>query len=237
MNMKFLSVLPDRCKVVGRTTPERIIYAVERLLTESTDWSPSLRDITHAAGTNVASVNYHFGSKDALVQAVIERALAEHACEQLTALEAATRSTPAAGIDEIVRAWMAPVLAAFVDGRPSLITRVAAKVASDASAERRQLFRATHADVTNRFLELLSDRTPGVSKAELDCRITLAEYVVTGVYLRLFDLAMSADVSSECSELSDERAVTFIVGALTAPASSPVSTALGVHPPFVAAQE
>ena len=36
----------------------------------------SMRQITGAAGVNLASVNYHFGSKESLVQAVLKRRLA-----------------------------------------------------------------------------------------------------------------------------------------------------------------
>ena len=34
-----------------------------------------MRQITSAAGVNLAAVNYHFGSKEALVQAVLKRRL------------------------------------------------------------------------------------------------------------------------------------------------------------------
>ena len=54
-------------------TRERILDAAEALFGEKGFESVSLRDITGRAGANVASVNYHFGSKDKLIAAVIER--------------------------------------------------------------------------------------------------------------------------------------------------------------------
>lgn len=60
----------------------------------------------------------HFGSKDALVTAVIERALSEHARQQLLALRAVA-ATPDASIEAVVRAWISPHL--LVIGRGGLI--------------------------------------------------------------------------------------------------------------------
>lgn len=50
-----------------------LIEAATSLFAEYGFDSVSLRDITGRAGANVASVNYHFGSKEGLVDAVVER--------------------------------------------------------------------------------------------------------------------------------------------------------------------
>jgi AcrR family transcriptional regulator len=212
--------LPDRSEVSGQTTPERLIEAVERLVTEG-EGEPSLRDITFAAGANVAAVNYHFGSKEALLDAVIERALAEHAREQLAALEAVAGSQPPPGIDEIVRAWMSPYLLAFVNGRPTLITRVVAKATSGGSLSLRRLVTATGSKGRTRFLELLSDRLPGVSMEELDFRISLAAGVLAEVFARCFSDVLPVENLSGSDSKLVERAVAFIVGGLSAPCVGP----------------
>ena len=55
-------------------TKERILDAAERLFSEAGLRTTSLRDITSEAGVNLAAVNYHFGSKETLLTAVLERA-------------------------------------------------------------------------------------------------------------------------------------------------------------------
>ena len=52
-------------------TERRLILAAERLFGERGNDAVSLRAINAAAGTNVASVHYHFGSKEALLAALI----------------------------------------------------------------------------------------------------------------------------------------------------------------------
>ena len=56
-------------------TKDRILDAAEALFMEHGFEATSLRAITAAAGVNLAAVNYHFGSKEELFQAVLTRRL------------------------------------------------------------------------------------------------------------------------------------------------------------------
>jgi AcrR family transcriptional regulator len=67
-------------------TVESILDAAESLFAEKGFSETSLRTITSAAGVNLAAVNYHFGSKEQLIQAVFARFLdpfSEHLNTQL----------------------------------------------------------------------------------------------------------------------------------------------------------
>lgn len=55
------------------STKDKILNAAERLFAEQGFAETSLRIITAKADVNLASVNYHFGSKKILIQAVFER--------------------------------------------------------------------------------------------------------------------------------------------------------------------
>jgi AcrR family transcriptional regulator len=61
----------------GGSTPERLVATAERLFAERGIEAVSLRDITNACHANSAAIHYHFGSKDALVRAILEHRAAE----------------------------------------------------------------------------------------------------------------------------------------------------------------
>src|SRR5258706_5167560 len=56
-------------------TKTRILDAAEQLFMEHGFEATSMRQLTSAAGVNLAAVNYHFGSKEELFQAVLTRRL------------------------------------------------------------------------------------------------------------------------------------------------------------------
>ena len=58
-----------------KETQKRILDAAEELFMQHGFEATSMRMLTTAAGVNLAAVNYHFGSKDALIEAVFRRRL------------------------------------------------------------------------------------------------------------------------------------------------------------------
>jgi AcrR family transcriptional regulator len=57
----------------GRDTRERLLATAEELFATRGIDAVSVRDITEAADANTASINYHFGSKRGLIDAIVER--------------------------------------------------------------------------------------------------------------------------------------------------------------------
>ena len=65
-------------RLVDNRTPatkERILDSAESLFMEHGFEATGLRQITAAADVNLAAVNYHFGSKEELFEAVLTRRL------------------------------------------------------------------------------------------------------------------------------------------------------------------
>src|SRR5438477_10086046 len=70
-----------------RATKERILDAAESLFMEHGFEATTLRSITAAAAVNLAAVNYHFGSKEELFQAVLTRRLDPMNAERMALLD------------------------------------------------------------------------------------------------------------------------------------------------------
>jgi len=212
--MKQTLALPPRGDPAAQGTPERLIAAVERLLAERDDLDPPLRDITQAAGANVAAVNYHFGSKAALITAVIERAVTEQVHEALQAFDAVADAQPPASVEEIVRAWMH----VNADIAPNTVmSRIAARILAGPPAELGELVERVIADPRARLLKLLSDRLPQLSADELGFRadmtlLALLIYNRGGLRRPPFDKGRS-DTSDDTFA---RWALAFIVGGITA---------------------
>lgn len=92
-------------------TKAQVLAAAERLFALNGFQNVSVRDITAEAGVNLASVNYHFGSKDALLFEIFRRRTAELNRERARMLhEANDRHAGKPPVREILRALFEPPL-------------------------------------------------------------------------------------------------------------------------------
>ena len=92
-------------------TKAAVFCAAERLFALHGFQNVSVRDITADAGVNLASVNYHFGSKDALLFEIFRRRTAELNRERARMLhEANDRNQGSPPVREILEALFAPPL-------------------------------------------------------------------------------------------------------------------------------
>ena len=92
-------------------TTAQVLTAAERLFALHGFQNVSVRDITAEAGVNLASVNYHFGSKDALLFEIFRRRTAELNRDRARMLhEASDRHGGKPPVREILRALFEPPL-------------------------------------------------------------------------------------------------------------------------------
>jgi AcrR family transcriptional regulator len=101
----------DKEEVNEAATKAAVFSAAERLFALHGFQNVSVRDITAAAGVNLASVNYHFGSKDALLFEIFRRRTGELNRERARMLhEASDRHQGKPPVREILEALFAPPL-------------------------------------------------------------------------------------------------------------------------------
>ncbi|WP_374469074.1 TetR/AcrR family transcriptional regulator [Phenylobacterium sp.] len=102
---------PSESDEAQAATKQAVFNAAERLFALHGFQNVSVRDITAEAGVNLASVNYHFGSKDALLFEIFRRRTSELNRERARMLhEANDRHQGKPPVREILEAYFAPPL-------------------------------------------------------------------------------------------------------------------------------
>jgi AcrR family transcriptional regulator len=156
-------------------TKERILDVAERLFADRGFPATSLRDITSEAGVNIASVNYHFGCKEALMAAALERRLKPINAlrlEQLDELERASGGGPP-DLEGVLRAFLAPPFRLQADwgesGRNFL--RLIGRIHSETNAEFRASVIQQFDTVFMRFTRAVQHSLPHLGESEVAWRM------------------------------------------------------------------
>ncbi|MES2464404.1 MAG: TetR/AcrR family transcriptional regulator [Armatimonadota bacterium] len=190
----------------------RLLDSAERLFGEHGVAETSVRAITGAAGLNVALVNYHFGSKENLVRAVVERRQGALNTERLRRLDACHSPTPDS--DEILKALAAPALQVAFDHPYFALLASRLRLAPDRSLWRD--YRAGQQEVIARFGQALRGVLTHLDEDEVTARV---HFVLGGI----------AHVWAHCPLPPEEspdtllaRFLTFYGAALRAPAPPPL---------------
>ncbi len=153
-------------------TKAAVFNAAERLFALHGFQNVSVRDITAEAGVNLASVNYHFGSKDALLFEIFKRRTAELNRERARLLhEANARHAGKPPVRDILEAYFTPPLrwsAPDNDRRISLQFIIRAR--SEGTEEMKEVLRN---DVSHlaRFAEALLATRPDLPKEDVYWRL------------------------------------------------------------------
>ena len=197
------------------STAERLLSTAERLFAERGPGSVSVRDITSAARANTAAIHYHFGSKEALIAAIVERRaaeLGERRGRLLDEIEAARRPT----LRDVVAAMVIPTAEMANDPESRYYVGFVASVLSH--PETLVLFEGAFDRHTTRYLEALARVTPHLSPAVRAVRFTLAKEVVNRAFANKL---VSPWISRYAGEVSEEQfiamVIDFVTGAFRAP--------------------
>ena len=160
---------------VTTDTPERILDAAEKLFAEHGIGSVSIRSIVKEADVNVALVNYHFGSKDELVCAVIRRRITEINERRFELLRQCKEKygNKAIPLKELLHAFLSPGVELGQDkesGGQHFFRVIARAHAETAPHIQRVLFEQLN-KVIDVFLEELEKALPKVNETERGMRL------------------------------------------------------------------
>jgi AcrR family transcriptional regulator len=146
-------------------TKARILDAAEKLFGEKGFDATSLRDITTEAEVNLAAVNYHFHSKDSLIDAVIARRV-EPINRKRRDMLAAAGANPT--VEQILIAFVSPLVELDISAMAPLISRLLATP----DPFRFQLFQKHMGPVALQFMAALVEALPNLNETEVMWRLT-----------------------------------------------------------------
>lgn len=209
-----------------RDTRGRILDAAERMFAEHGYHGASLRAITAEAGVNLAAVNYHFRSKESLINAVFARRLEPLNRRRLALLDAyeASSRNGALVLEEVVGALIGPVLRLGQDSpdESAALKKLMGRMLVDPGGQIRRVLREQFHDVVLRFVSAIRRVLPGLPQEELFWRM---HFSIGAMASSLTGAPFFDILSGRRSDASDEdavidRLVAFICGGLRAPLPS-----------------
>ena len=154
----------------SRPTRQRILDAAERLFAQRGFHGVSIRDITGEAGVDVALANYHFGSKQGLLEAVFTRRAIDLNDERLALLDAllANRGRRRPQLEEIIDAFTHPLLDRSARGGPGWKSYFALVAEINNSHELGGVLMTRHFDpVVHRFIQAIRLALPGSDERDV----------------------------------------------------------------------
>ena len=222
MKMKKRAATTEQSKKTPTATRERVIEAAERLFAERGLDAVSIRDIIAAAGANLGAINYHFGTKDRLIEAVFERRLVPSAQEQLRALAAVEK---AAGdrppkLEAVLEAIFRPVVEEAMDPKRGGATfgKLMARSLVDPNPVMERVMHSHFATVIKRFDSALMRAMPSLAPGDVFWRMHL---LMGGLHQSLLLLGRKPPPGAPALNLDAEtyvrRFVAFAAAAFRAP--------------------
>lgn len=197
--------------------------AAEELFVEEGLARTSLRAVTLRAGVNVAAVHYHFGSKEALLEAVFARRVEPANRERIAWLDRieAAASPDGPALEAVLEAFIVPMFRVQAEQGLSS-TRVSQLIGRFYAEPQEIIVRLLgdhFAEVSRRFLAALGRAVPALPPGELTWRFQFVLAVITEVLSgrHLSDVIPGYRVETPTEEATTRRVIAFAAAGLRAP--------------------
>ncbi|WP_144395436.1 TetR/AcrR family transcriptional regulator [Pleionea sediminis] len=156
-----------------QSTKDRILDAAEALFADRGFAETSLRTITNRADVNLASVNYHFGSKKSLIQAVFNRFLQKfvtHLDKELTPIE---QGLDAPSVEQVLHTLVKPLMSMDKDRHEgsSNFMKLLGRAYAESQGHMRRFMQEHYAHYLRRFTSQLHRAAPNLANNEMFWRL------------------------------------------------------------------
>ncbi|MCW8943679.1 MAG: TetR family transcriptional regulator [Sedimenticola sp.] len=207
-------------------TKDRILDVAEQIFAEKGYSATSMRTITTRANVNLAAVNYHFGSKAQLYQAVFQRRVApmnKQRIEMLDAMEKKAAGQPLP-LEAILRSFIEPALRASLNPKQggTNFIQLLGRTHAEPGPEVHDFLPLLYEKVKDRYRTALAKTLPDLSQEELSWRVhfvigTIAFTLAGTDALEMIESCRYCDPAD--IEGIIQRLLPFLVGGLSAPAA------------------
>jgi AcrR family transcriptional regulator len=213
-------------------TRTRILDAAEELFMQHGFEGTSMRLLTSRAGVNLAAVNYHFGSKDALIEAVFRRRLDPMNAARIAELERleSEAGDRALAPETVIRAFVGPSLRMIEDakGGGRNFIRLLGRTYTEPAKAIRALIGQMYAPAMQRYKAALERALPQMPGDDLVWRMhfmfgTLAYTLAATDTVQLIAGCKPEDRYD--ARLLEERLTAFLAAGLTAPLKTSIKKA------------
>ena len=218
--------MPLRAVKPQHETRTRILDAAEELFMLHGFGGTSMRLLTSKAGVNLAAVNYHFGSKDALIEAVFRRRLDPMNAERIAAIDRLEDLSA----ESIIRAFIGPSLRLIEDakGGSRNFIRLLGRTYTEPAKTIRQLIGQMYAPTMQRYKAALERALPQMPRDELVWRMhfmfgTLAYTLAATDTVQLIAGCKPEDRYD--AKLLEDRLTAFLASGLNAPLKTSIKKA------------
>ncbi len=197
------------------STKDRILGAAEVLFALRGFEGASLRQLTTAAGVNLAAVNYHFGSKEKLVEQVFRRRLDALNARRMDAL-VLIQGQPETTLENVLAAYIRPALELSHDDKGAMFMRVLARAFAEHDDRLRQFLSENYGHVMRQFTAEFARLLPQLGKRELYWRIDLVTGALTHAMSGFGMIQRPKDVSERAHrEQTAQHLIRFAVAGLS----------------------
>ena len=212
-------------------TKTALLDAAERLFAREGIAESSLRAITSAAGANLASVNYHFGSKEGLVRAVFARRLEPLNRQRLESLsKCLEQGHGVTDLECLLQAFVQPAMTMMRSQHTGdrVFVKLLGQTLFGPSVELRSTLFEEFREVGERFTSELARALPGVPREEIVWRF----HFMVGALAHTVAARHAVSHQLECLNLKEEddtevitnRLVSFLLSGWEGLATTATST-------------
>jgi len=205
-----------------QNTQQKILDAAEQLFSETGFSATSLRQITSMAEVNLASVNYHFGSKKELIQSVLQRYLAVLMPRLDGEFSRLLASQQPNQLPTVLAVFIEPLLELnkVQQNGTTMFLQLLGRGYTDVQGHLRWFFNHHHGRTLDKFVLLVQQSCPQLPASEIFWRLHFS--LGTIVFTMASNVALKDIASADFNEVVEidgviKRLIPYLAAGIAAP--------------------